>query len=70
MSNAGSLAPFGPATLVPVVSSAADEPDKLNTPSGEWPHWLSPDRCRLYFGSNRPGGAGAGSSIWVAERSP
>jgi hypothetical protein len=52
--------PFGPPTLV----------TELNTPSGEWPHWLSPDRCRLYFGSNRPGGAGAGSSIWVAERSP
>lgn len=41
---------------------------ELNTPSKEWPLWLSPDGCRLYFASDRAGGAG-GYDIYVAERS-
>jgi Tol biopolymer transport system component len=40
---------------------------ELNTPYQELPSWLSPDKCRLYFGSDRPGGMG-GRDIYVAER--
>ena len=41
---------------------------ELNTASFEWPDWLSPDRCRLYF--PRAAGAVTGPrSIYVATRS-
>lgn len=40
---------------------------ELNTNLQEFPDWVSPDGCRLYFTSNRPGGAG-GFDIFVAER--
>jgi Tol biopolymer transport system component len=31
------------------------------------PDWISPDGCRIYFSSDRPGGAG-GFDIWEARR--
>ena len=35
------------------------------------PGWLSPDGCRMYFASDRPGGGAQGSyDIWMATRSP
>jgi hypothetical protein len=48
------------------------EPPKLvrhvNTVGDDWPVWLSPDRCRLYFASaDQPEGFG-GRDLWFAER--
>jgi Tol biopolymer transport system component len=40
---------------------------ELNTASPEYPTWLSPDGCRLYFWSDRAGGAGD-FDIWQATR--
>jgi Tol biopolymer transport system component len=40
---------------------------ELNTANNDQPGWLSPDGCRLYFNSDRPGGFGA-SDLYVAER--
>jgi hypothetical protein len=37
--------------------------------TSEYPEWLSPDSCRLYFTAAHPGGAG-GFDLWVAERVP
>jgi Tol biopolymer transport system component len=37
---------------------------ELNTAAEEWPSWLSPDGCRLYF--TRVGATGR--KMWVAER--
>jgi hypothetical protein len=48
--------PFGAPRAVPEVSSA----------SNEWPDWISSDRCRLYFSSNR----GAGDDLYVATKTP
>jgi hypothetical protein len=42
---------------------------ELNSGMGDWPAWVSPNACRLYFGSRRTGGIG-GTSIWVAEKTP
>lgn len=39
----------------------------IDTPANEEPRWLSPDRCRLYFTSDRANGAG-GSDVYVASR--
>jgi hypothetical protein len=39
---------------------------ELNTGDREWPSWVSPDRCRIYF--NRQ--AGSFLKIYVAERAP
>lgn len=39
---------------------------ELNTSALEWPDWLSPDNCRLYF--DRDGATGR--RIYVAERAP
>jgi|SRR5579859_7193748 len=40
---------------------------ELDTPSVEMPDWISPDGCRMYFRSDRAGGAG-GRDIWRARR--
>jgi Tol biopolymer transport system component len=41
---------------------------ELNTlASSETPGWISPDGCRIYLASSRPGGPG-GQDIYVAER--
>jgi hypothetical protein len=39
----------------------------VNSASTEKPSWISPDGCRLYLASDRPGGAG-GQDIYVATR--
>ena len=39
--------------------------DELNTAFDEWPSWLSPDGCRLYFTSNR----GGSYDLYFARRS-
>jgi Tol biopolymer transport system component len=39
---------------------------ELNTDGEDFPTWLSPDGCRLYFSSKRNGN----DDIWVAERQP
>jgi len=39
----------------------------LDTPDDEWPSWLSPDGCRLYFTSNRNGG---NYDLYFARRRP
>jgi hypothetical protein len=49
-------APFGAATVVP----------GINSPVDEFPSWLSPDGCRLYFSSERAGV----EDIFVASRDP
>lgn len=49
---------------------------ELNGKFDETPAWLSPDRCRLYFTSNRPvpsapADAGPGDyHLWIASRTP
>jgi len=51
------------------VSAAFDPPtnvSELNSSAAEWPDWLSPDRCRLYFTRN----GSTGLKLYVAERSP
>jgi hypothetical protein len=40
---------------------------ELNSNADDWVGSTSPDGCRIYFGSNRSGGAG-GYDIYVAER--
>jgi hypothetical protein len=57
--RATTSAPFGPPAAV----------SELNTVFDERPNWISPDDCRLYFESNRIGGASA-HDIFVASRSP
>ena len=47
---------FDPPTLVA----------ELQTAGAESPTWISPDRCRLYFESDRSGNY----DVWVAERTP
>lgn len=42
---------------------------ELNLDDFEFPEWISPDGCRLYFTSRRPGGTG-GWDMWVATREP
>jgi hypothetical protein len=37
---------------------------ELNTAADEYPSWLSPDNCRLYFSRSGP----TGDKIYVAER--
>jgi hypothetical protein len=37
---------------------------------GDRPVWLSPDRCTLYFVSDRTTGVASDYDIWVAKRSP
>lgn len=44
------------------------EVTSLNSANDELPTWLSPDECRLYFASNRPGGPFPGMNLWVAKR--
>jgi hypothetical protein len=39
----------------------------LDTNSDERPAWISNDRCRLYFITNR---TGRGSELWMASRTP
>jgi hypothetical protein len=40
---------------------------ELNTTAVDWPDWLSPDRCRLYF--SRTADATSGTlSLYVATR--
>lgn len=41
--------------------------DELNTTADEYPTWVSPDGCRLYFSSDRVRGDGSGD-MFVAER--
>jgi Tol biopolymer transport system component len=40
---------------------------ELNSPAHDAPGWLSPDNCRLYFSSTRPGGP-SNTNVYVAER--
>jgi Tol biopolymer transport system component len=40
---------------------------ELNTSTHDWPSWLSLDKCRLYFASDRTGGDGS-HDLWVAAR--
>jgi hypothetical protein len=56
--RASATASFDPPTNV----------QELNTANIEWPSWLSPDRCRLYF-SRTTGPTGVvPRSIYVATR--
>lgn len=43
--------------------------DGLNTADADQPTWVSPDGCRLYMWSNRPGGAGS-ADLYLASRTP
>jgi len=52
---------------ISVAFGAATNVAELNTSSSELPSWISPDGCRIYFTSNRAGGAG-GNDFYVAER--
>lgn len=58
-SRASTAQAFGPLTNVA----------ELNTTFDERVTWISPDRCRVYLDSKRPGGPGP-DDIWVAERQP
>lgn len=43
----------------------------LNTAeAGEWPSWVSPDHCRLYFIRTRTVDGGIEARLWFAERAP
>jgi hypothetical protein len=49
---------------------ASFEPDalsELSTPDYEFPSWISPDGCRLYFTAEWTRGAGR-DDVWMAER--
>jgi hypothetical protein len=48
-----------------LISSSAM--DQINTIDDEWPSWVSPDNCELYF-TRRPDGVP--SDIYVARRTP
>ena len=53
------------------VTASFDPPtnvQELNTAQGEWPDWLSPDRCRLYFTRTPSAGTSSPRSIYVATR--
>lgn len=50
---------FGSLAQVPV----------LDSPTIDDPSWLSPDNCRLYLRSDRPGGSG-GFDLYISERNP
>jgi hypothetical protein len=39
---------------------------ELNTAGTDWPGWLSADKCRLYYSSERP----AGQTLFIATRTP
>ncbi|HEX3757646.1 MAG TPA: hypothetical protein VHW23_03030 [Kofleriaceae bacterium] len=54
-SRTGSNQPFGPPRPVA----------ELNSISADRPMWISEDRCRLYFVTNR---AGQGFRLWMASR--
>lgn len=41
---------------------------ELNTSANEYAGWMSPDRCRVYFSSDREAEAGPRHRIWYAER--
>jgi hypothetical protein len=45
------------------------EVTELSTASDEYPSWISPDLCRLYFVSDRAGGPGQ-RDVWLASRKP
>lgn len=47
--------------------SAIKPVEELNTTANEYPDWISPDGCRLYFTSDRVRGDGSGD-VFVAER--
>jgi len=51
---------FDPPSLVP----------ELNSIAFEFPGWLSPDGCRLYFDSSGGLGSGGAEKIYVASRPP
>jgi hypothetical protein len=61
--DADASTPFEPA--VPV--------NELNTPSEDFPCWISIDQCRIYFTSDRvvgdAGVGGVGAHLWMASRS-
>jgi hypothetical protein len=38
----------------------------INSSADDWPLWVSPDNCRLYLGSDRPGSGSR--DIWMAQR--
>ena len=60
--RASATAPF--AAPEPVAELAHDGANVF-----QYPEWLSPDGCRIYFTSNRPGGKGA-LDLWQASRTP
>jgi hypothetical protein len=41
---------------------------ELNTPSHEFPDWISPDGCTIYFRTDRPDGGKGGRDIWRATK--
>lgn len=48
---------------------------ELSTPYDEYPTWVSPDHCRIYFSSDRPTSASVDAAkgpfhLWVSERMP
>lgn len=48
---------------------------ELSTPYDEYPTWVSPDHCRIYFSSDRPTNASVDAAkgsfhLWVSERDP
>jgi hypothetical protein len=51
-------------TSIGVPFGEPTELTELNTPDVEWPQWISPDGCRLYFGR----GTANGAFLFVAER--
>jgi len=55
--RASTSAPFS--NLAPVV--------ELNSGYNDRPDWISPDQCKIYLTSTRPGGPG-GQDIWEASR--
>ena len=41
---------------------------EINSPGSEYAGWISADRCRIYFSSDRDGGEGFNHRLYVAER--
>ena len=54
-------------TLASAFEGPVVQVTELDTSASEFPDWISPDACTLYFRSDRAGGKG-GRDIWRAKR--
>ena len=56
------------AQTTPVAQDISQEVIEVNSVHDEFPSWISPDACRLYFISDRPVDGTSRYRVWVAEK--